>query len=231
MSTTGITPSLEQQIQELQRRMREQVPPEILDVFAASAAELARLPLSDAVGVGARAPDFELPNAAARTVRLADLLAAGPVALAFYRGEWCPYCNLQLRAYQAILPQIEDLGGTLVAISPQTPDHSLSMAEKNELGFEVLSDEGNAVARRYGLVFSLEDAIRETYRAGGMDIPAFNGDESWELPVPATYVLGEDGLVALAFVEGDYRRRLEPAAIIEAFGRLRATPGSAATGT
>lgn len=223
MSTTEITTSLEQQIQELQHSMREQAPPEILDALAANAAELARLPLSDAVGVGEQAPDFALPNAAATTVRLADLLAGGPAVLAFYRGEWCPYCNLQLRAYQAILPQIEALGGTLVAISPQTADHSLSMAEKNELGFEVLSDEGNVVARRYGLVFSVEDAIRETYRAVGVDLPAFNGDESWELPVPGTFVLGGDGTVALSFVEGDYRRRLEPAAIIEALGRVRAT--------
>jgi peroxiredoxin len=144
------------------------------------------------------------------------LLKQGPVVLTFYRGDWCPYCNLQLRAYQAILPRIRELGANLVAISPQTPDNSLSTAEKKGLTFPVLSDGGNAVARRYGLVFSLSETLRTT----GANLPSFNGDDSWDLPMPGTFVIAPDGTVRLAFVDADWTRRLEPAAILDALQRL-----------
>jgi peroxiredoxin len=130
--------------------------------------------------------------------------------------KWCPYCNLQLRAYQAILPRIRELGATLVAVSPQTPDNSLTTAEQKGLTFPVLSDAGNEVARRYGLVFSLS----ETLRAMSADLPAYNGDSSWELPMPGTFVIAPDGTVRLAFVDADWTRRLEPAAILGALRGL-----------
>ena len=173
---------------------------------------------------GALAPDFTLPNVAGRPVTLSALLARGPVVLTFYRGEWCPYCNLQLRAYQAILPQIRDLGASLVAVSPQTPDNSLTTAEQKSLTYSVLSDVGNEVARRYGLVFSLSEALR----AVSADLPAYNGDASWELPMPGTFVIAPDGTVRLAFVDADWTRRLEPAAILDALRhpvRPRSRPG------
>ena len=165
---------------------------------------------------GVLAPDFTLPNVDGRPVTLYALLAQGPVVLTFYRGEWCPYCNLQLRAYQAGLPQIRELGARLVAVSPQTPDNSLTTAEKKGLTFPVLSDAGNAVARRYGLVFSLS----QTLRAVSADLPAYNGDDSWELPMPGTFVIAPDGTVQLAFVDVDWTRRLEPAAILDALRQL-----------
>ena len=161
---------------------------------------------------GALAPEFTLPNVDGRPVTLSTLLARGPVVLTFYRGEWCPYCNLQLRAYQAILPQIRDLGASLVAVSPQTPDRSLTTAEKKGLTYPVLSDVGNVVARRYGLAFSLSKALR----AVSADLPAYNGEGSWELPMPGTFVIAPDGTVRLSFVDADWTRRLEPAAILDA---------------
>ena len=120
-----------------------------------------------------------------------------------------------MRAYQKELPEIHALGASLVAISPQTPDNSLSMAENNELQFEVLSDVGNRVARQFGLVFALADVLRPLYKTIGADLSTYNGDESYELPMPGTFVIAQDGIIRLAFVDADYTHRLEPAAILE----------------
>lgn len=170
----------------------------------------------NALGVGAVAPDFLLPDASGSMVQLSTLLAEGPVVLAFYRGAWCPYCNLQLRAYQRALPQIQARHATLVAISPQLPDGSLTTTEQNDLAFPVLSDVGNKVAQQYGLVFQLDDDVRERYLAMKIDLEQSNGDTSWQLPMPGTFVIGRDGIIHLAFVHPDYTQRLEPAAILAA---------------
>lgn len=130
----------------------------------------------------------------------------------FYRGAWCPYCNLQLRAYQAILPQVTRLDATLVAISPQTPDASVEIVSKAGLTFPVLSDVGNHVARSYRLVFVLPEVLRP-YTA---NLPQYNGDKSWELPLPGTFVVGRDGIIKLAYVHADYTKRLEPSDILAA---------------
>jgi peroxiredoxin len=167
-----------------------------------------------AIGVNDTAPDFALPNPAGRSIVLKDLLQSGPVVLTFYRGGWCPYCNIQLRAYQGALPEITKLGGRLVAISPQLPDNSLDTASKNALTFDVLSDVRNKVSRSYGLVYSLPEEIRSALRSNNKALTSINGDESWELPVPATYVVARDQRVALAYIEVDYRKRLEPEALL-----------------
>jgi peroxiredoxin len=126
-----------------------------------------------------------------------------------------------LRAYQSILSEIQSLGAALVAISPQTPDNSLSSAEKNELKFPVLSDLGNAVARKYRLVFALAEQLRPLYlRLANIDLPRYNGDPSWELPVPGTFVVAKDGTVMLSFLDADYTRRLEPREILECLKQL-----------
>lgn len=169
-----------------------------------------------AVGVGDKAPDFDLPGPNGARVRLADLLFDGPVVVSFYRGGWCPYCNLELRALQAALPEITGLGATLVAISPESPDSSLSTAEKDELTFSVLSDAGSATSRTYGLVYSVDAAMREVLVGFGNDLTKINGTDSWELPIPATYVIGTDGTIAYAFADADYRRRSEPADVVAA---------------
>ena len=177
--------------------------------------------LERTIRAGDEAPDFTLEDPQGRTVSLGALLAAGPAVVTFYRGGWCPYCNIQLRAYQGVLAEITALGGRLVAISPQLPDGSLSTAEANKLTFDVLSDVGNRVARSYGLVWALPEELRAALRSNNKALPDINGDDSWELPVPATYVIARDRRVALAGIDVDYRNRLDPAAILDALRTLR----------
>lgn len=179
--------------------------------------------LERAIRTGDRAPDFALPDALGKTVSLRTLLKAGPSVVTFYRGGWCPYCNIQLRAYQAIVPEITALGARLAAISPQLPDGTLSTVQKNSLTFAVLSDVGNVVSRRFGLVWSLPEELRAALRSNNKALPDVNGDESWELPVPATYVIAPDGHVALDAIDVDYRNRLEPHTILAALRALRPT--------
>jgi len=161
---------------------------------------------------GDLAPDFTLPDAEGKLVTLSALLREGPVVVTFYRGSWYPYCNLQLRAYQAVLPDIIRAGATLVAISPQTPEAAAEIVDKANLEFPVLSDIGNPVARTYRLVFVLPEALRP-YTA---NLPQYNADDSWELPMPGTFVVGQDGIIHLAFVHADYTKRLEPSDILAA---------------
>ena len=178
-----------------------------------------------ALGVGDTAPDFKLPIASGGTVRLSEMLASGPVVLTFYRGSWCPYCNTELRALQTALPDIEAARARMVAVSPQTPDSSMTIVERQALTFPVLSDAGNRVAREFGLVFRVDVGVRDKYRAAGIDLAMSNGDASWELPVPATYVVAPDRTITYAFVEADYTRRAAPedvvAALAGAVGRGR----------
>lgn len=198
-----------------------QLPQDVRDSMSTATAELAASGILEAAtSTGATAPDFTLPNATGTPVQLSQLLSQGPVVLSFYRGQWCPYCNLELRALQQALPDISAAGATLVAVSPQTPDNSLSTVEKNELTFEVLSDVGNRVARDYGLVFQLPENLRPIYAGFGIDVPAHNGDETFELPVAATYVIATDGTIAHAFVDADYTKRLDPADIAAALQAL-----------
>jgi len=186
-------------------------------VVAVSAAEAA----NRALGVGDRAPDFELPDATGDTVRLRDLLVDGPVVLTFYRGAWCPYCNTQLRDFQAALPTIAAAGARLVAVSPQSPDSSVTMTERNDLGYPVLSDTGGAVSLAYGLVFRVDGQTRARYEAVGIDLARYHGaapgtDAAWALPVPATYVIDQSGTIRAAFVEADYTQRASSRQILEA---------------
>lgn len=171
---------------------------------------------------GEKAPAFALPNVRGETVSSDKLLGNGAVVLTFYRGAWCPYCNLELKALQQALPEIESLGASLVAVSPQTPDNSLTTVEKNALSFEVLSDVGNRIARNFGLVFELADDLKPLFKKFGIDLKDFNGDDRYELPVAATFVIGRDGTILHAYVDADYRKRLDPAEVIAA---LRAAKG------
>jgi peroxiredoxin len=161
--------------------------------------------------VGDRAPSIVLPNAKGATVDVGALLAKGSVIVTFYRGGWCPYCNLELKAYQDVLPQIVAAGASLVAISPEKPDDTLSTAEKNALSFEVLSDVGQNVGRAFGLVYEFSDELKSAYRGFNLDIPARNGTpDEWALPVAATYVIDRDGSIIYAYTDADYRDRADP---------------------
>ena len=161
-------------------------------------------------------PDFALPDIHGHVLALKALLDRGPVAISFYRGGWCPFCNLELRGLQRVLPEIAQLEASLVAISPQLPDNSLSTEEKNQLTFPVLSDVGNIVAKRFGIVFSLSAALVDANKAIGRDLAAINGEAGADqLPIPATFVLDKSGLLRLAFVEEDWRKRLDPDIVVE----------------
>jgi peroxiredoxin len=173
-----------------------------------------------ALNVGDTAPDFELPNAVGEMVRLSDHLESGPVILSFYRGQWCPFCNLELQALQKSMDDIEVAGATLIAVSPNTPDTSLSTVEKHALTFPVLSDHDNLVAKQFRLVFEMTEENIENYREKGRDIPRFNGSDKWELPIPATYVIDTDRVIRYAYVDFNHRRRAEPSEVIAAAARL-----------
>lgn len=216
--------SLKDELDAFRLEFMAKVSPEIRDAMVRANTALAATGIEQrAITTGDRAPDFRLPDARGGCVRLQDLLAKGPVVVSFYRGGWCPYCNLELRALQMALPEIKRLGAEVVAISPQTPDESLSTAEKDELAFAVLSDVGSNTAKAYGIAFDLAEELRPIYARLGHALPDKNGDESWVLPIPATYVVDMDGKVALAFVDIDYRKRLEPAEILSALQAMTAT--------
>ena len=165
---------------------------------------------------GQVSPRFALPSATGAIVPLEERLAYGPNIVTFYRGGWCPYCNIALRALQSRLPEIKSLGGSLIAISPEVPDQSLSTTEKLALEFDVLSDADNSVARLFGLVYRISDAARERLQAFGRDLVAPNGTDSWELPITATYVINQEGLIVFDHVDADYRERLDPATVVNA---------------
>ncbi|KPH77495.1 peroxiredoxin-like family protein [Bosea vaviloviae] len=214
--------ALEQDLTAFQAEFARTAPEGRVALYEAKIEELrAAFAQEQAIGVGDEAPSFALPGVDGRQIMLEDLLRQGPVVLTFYRGGWCPYCNLQLRAYQAALSEITALGARLVAVSPQLPDNSLDTAGKNGLIFDVLSDVGNGVARSFGLVYALPPELREALRSNGKALSRINGDDSWELPVPATYVIGTDRRVLLASLHIDYRRRLEPDAILGALQTAR----------
>ena len=168
---------------------------------------------------GDRAPAIALTNARGALVDVKSLLKRGPVIVTFYRGGWCPYCNLELRAFQEILPEIKAAGASLVAISPEKPDDTLSTAEKNALDFEVLSDIGQKAGRAFGLVYSFSDELKWAYRNFGLDIPAKNGADEWALPISATYVIDRDGIIIYAYTDADYRDRADPRDVLVALTR------------
>jgi peroxiredoxin len=216
-------PTLKEQITRFTAAMAERAPREVLATLGVEIEKLAASGIAErALQVGARAPDFALPEARGATIELKALLARGPVVVTFYRGSWCPFCDLQLRAYQAVLGEIHALGAELVAISPQTPDYALTDVDRKQLAFPVLSDVRNQVARRYGLVFKLSETLQQLQAGFGNPLPKFNGDDSWETPMPGTFVLDRSGVVRLAHVDPNYMVRLEPAAIIAALRGMSA---------
>jgi peroxiredoxin len=166
--------------------------------------------------VGDYAPPIVLGNAKGVTINVADLRDKGPVIITFYRGNWCPYCNMELRAFQQALPEITAVGASLVAISPEAPDQSLSTTEKGALKFEVLSDVGQKIGRAFGLVYDFTDELKRLYRQLGNDLEAHNDTPGeWALPVSATYVLDRSGRIAFADVGIDYRDRADPIDVLE----------------
>jgi len=208
---------LQTQLDATQIAFRSQVPAEVLVKMNKATQDLTNSDiLNGSLQVGEFVPDFTLPNQQGELRQLSSLLKNGPLIISFYRGGWCPYCNLELAALQSILPEIKASGASLIAITPETPDHSMSTAEKNDLSFEVLSDQGNAVARQFGLEFVIAEELRPIYQSFAIDITAFNGDASFTLPIPATYVVASDGKVIYKFADADYSKRAEPGDVLKA---------------
>ena len=210
------TPTYAEQRDEVNAGLAEQAPAEVLEGFGRIRADQAAVDYAArAPKVGDGAPGFTLPDQLGRQVSLAGELEQGPVVLIFYRGEWCPYCNAMLRIYGLRAADFSQRGARLMAVSPQTPDNSLTMAEKHSLEFPVLSDEGGEVIGTYGLKYNV--ASREVYETVGVDLAKFNGKGGWILPAPAVFVIDREGIVRFAGVNGDYTQRVEPE---EAFAAL-----------
>ena len=209
-------PTLQDELNAFMQNMMGQVPSEVLQTSRTQLDKIYQEQLPTGLTIGDEAPNFSLNDATGKTVHLADLLQLGPVVVSFYRGAWCPFCNLELRALQNALPKFNELGATLIAISPQSPDHSLSMQEKNELSFPVLSDATGATLDAYHLLYTFTPELQQLYEhVFGVNLAAYNGNLGWKLPVPATYVIDKSGIIRGAFGNMDYTKRMEPTAIID----------------
>jgi peroxiredoxin len=221
--------TIKEQSEALQAASRERLPAEVGATFARDRdALVASGASSRAVAAGDVIADFTLTAANGEDVSLAQLLAEGPVVLVFYRGGWCPFCNLALRHYQTELaPQLEHRGVRLAAISPQKPDDSLSTAEKHSLQFPVLSDAGARVARSLGIAFKPVAEVLEAQRALGLDITQGNAEGSTDLPMPTVLIVGRDRVVHFADVQPDYTSRTEVPAILSALAELESQPSLA----
>lgn len=199
------------------------VPPSVIATMHRATAELiASGAAAEARKAGDKAPVFTLDDPEGNAVSSAALLAKGPLVVSFYRGVWCPYCNMELQALQEALPAFQALGANLVAISPQTAVNSRKSVRQNALDFPILLDAHNDVAAAFGLRFALPDYLVELYQGLKNDLPSFNGDPSWTLPMPARYVIGQDGTILYAEVNPDYTRRPEPEDMLPALRRAAA---------
>ncbi|MFN8922136.1 MAG: peroxiredoxin-like family protein [Sphingobacteriia bacterium] len=217
-STEEIT--LARALEAERERFRAHTPRREVELYERSIAHLSKSGiLEGAIQLGDLAPDFTLPNATGMSVRLSELTRQGPVVLTWYRGGWCPYCNINLQYLQRHLPAFRAEGATLIALSPEVPDSTLSTKERNGLQFEVLSDPDNQVAKAYGLVYRLTPTVAAADRKH-CDLAAYNGNTHQELPLAATYVLDRYGRVSWAFVDADYRKRAEPQDIVAALKKL-----------
>ncbi|MFY9839833.1 MAG: peroxiredoxin-like family protein [Xanthobacteraceae bacterium] len=212
--------SLAQDLKDVAARAEKHIPPELLKSLQKSIDDLERSGIAQrALKAGDLAPAFTLPNAQGRPTALMDLLQRGALIVSFYRGLWCPYCNVELRAYQRVLSEIRALGATLVAISPQTPDRSAATAAENGIEFEVLSDHRNEVAAHYGLAYDAPQAVRTITEKFGHHLSDYNGSDDWRLPISATYVISPSQRIILANVDPDFRRRLDPNDVLTALQR------------
>lgn len=214
--------SLQSQLDELTAKLRAMVPADRLAVVDRTAEELVHSDLAErALKVGDQAPQFELPDGDGMLWRSENLLRNGPLAIVFYRGRWCAYCNAQLAALQDIHKQIAEAGASLIAISPQTQKHSYMTRDMHKLHFPVLSDAGNQIARKFGLVYRLSPELQTIYESIMTKLPGYNGDQSWELPLAATYLVQQDGKISYARVDADWRHRPEPEELLQSLTTQR----------
>lgn len=194
----------------------QSAPKEVSEVIIASTKSFKDIyDASNAIQLGSKFPSFELSDATGKTVSLGDLLAEGAVLISFYRGEWCPFCNLELRALQKHLADFKKKGVNLVAISPELPDQSLSTTEKLSLEFTVLSDVNNKLAKELGILFPQPDTMRVVYDKFSVDWNKRYGNDKLEIPVPATFLVDSTGVLRNAFIDASYEKRLEPSTALQ----------------
>ena len=209
--------SLKAQIDAYNVQKDAKLPADVLALMNTTNEELIAQHIKDnALQISQKVENFSLTNHNGENIELADLLKKGPVIISFYRGGWCPYCNLELKALNDYLPQFKTQSAQLVAISPQLPDETLSTAQKNDLEFDVLCDVSNKVAEQFGLLFTLDERIQALYTQFGIDFEHYYGDKSFKLPLPATYVINQEGVITYAFLSEDYTLRAEPIDVMTA---------------
>ena len=213
--------SLQEQLKAKYEEIKKNAPNEVAIFDADTESFISSGDAPQGLQVGDQLASFELPNQLGQTISLDELQGDSNIVISFYRGGWCPYCNIELCVLQQALPEFKSHGARLIAISPQLPDESMSTAEKNELSFPVLSDAGNKVAKEFGLVFTLSEQLRPLYESFNIDLPATNGDKSFELPIPATFIIDSDGVVKGAFVNADYKQRMDPSDIINVLKEIK----------
>ncbi len=214
--------SLQDKLDAIKAGFAAKAPPHVVAVMHKATADLIASGQAErALKAGMRAPEFTLPDAHGAPVRSADLLQKGPLVLTFYRGVWCPFCNMDLQAIEEAANDIRALGASLVAISPQTAPNRRKSERENELSFPILSDHGNALADQFGLRFRLPDDLIAIYKGFGNDLAIGNGEDSWTLPMPARYVIRTDGVIAYAEVNADYTRRPDPSELLPVLRRLK----------
>ncbi|WP_245868056.1 peroxiredoxin-like family protein [Labilibaculum filiforme] len=221
MKTSDESGSLDAKLDERRMEFAKVAPDETKKVYAEGIQAVKKSGiLEKALNVGDKVPDFVLNNQMNKSVSLSEELENGPVVLIWYRGGWCPYCNITLHFLQEKLPEFKALGASLIALTPELPDKSISTSEKHELEFSVLSDVDNKVAKEYGVVFELTPEVASIYQKA-FNLHDYNGNESNELPLAVTYVVDKEGVIQYAFLDADYRNRAEPEEIISALKKLK----------
>lgn len=217
---TDTEPTLAAQLEQMSAGFAKKAPAEMRSAFAQGIADVRALGLeASAKQVGDAAPTGTLLDSAGEPVEFASLWTNGPVVVSFYRGGWCPNCNLQLRALQASLASIEGAGAKLVAIAPELPEKAAETASENDLTFQVFTDADNQLGKAFGIVFTLPDAIRPIYQQR-IGLAAYNGNDNDQLPLAATYVIDREGVIRWAYLESDYKQRAEPRDIVAAVEAL-----------
>ncbi|MEM9094202.1 MAG: peroxiredoxin-like family protein [Pseudomonadota bacterium] len=213
--------SLQEQLDAFKAKFKTQAPAEAFEAFARSTQELIDSGQAErAVAAGDVAPDFTLTDQDGETVSLKSLLANGPVIVSFYRGVWCPYCNIELKALEAALGEIKARGASLVAISMQGASDSRKSQRDNKLSFPILTDQNGELAQKFGIRWSLQDYVIPIHAGFGVELPKIHGDGQWNLPMPARYVIDTDGFVAYAEVNPDYTRRPDPSDVFPVLDSL-----------
>lgn len=213
--------SLESKLKKQMEKSSAKGNEKIAKVFGESAEKLSKEGIEKrALKIGDKVKDFELTNAFGKKISLKDLRKEGAVVISFYRGRWCPYCNIELMEYNNIIDQIKLQGANFIAISPEKPDESLENVKEKSLNFEVLSDLNNIVAKNFKITFKVSDDLSDVYKGIGINLEQNQGNSDNILPVPATYIIDKDGTVVYSFVNTDYTKRLEPSIVIEELEKL-----------